>query len=168
MLKIKGRCNWIYLETWSGHRQLHVLDQCMVSTNIFITTEYIEHQIFNSNHLLSYLPFWEVLQRGWEEHAGDHLVQHDVTQGHEVYHDLVGLYGEEVRGHPMLVVQQKVLHLKYKYGTLVTLVIHSWYKWSSPHTHTHTHTHRSFTKAPQMAAFKLAIGLACASLKGAL
>ena len=51
--------------------------------------------------------------------SGDHLVQHDVTQGHEVYHNLIGQHGEEVRGHPLPEVQQKVLHLKYKYGTLV-------------------------------------------------
>jgi len=96
-------------------------NQCTahVPTYTSITTEDTEHQIVNSNHLLSYLPFWEVLQRGGDEHVVDHLVQYDVRQGHKVYHDLVGQHGEEVRGHPLPEVQQKVLHLKYKYGTLV-------------------------------------------------
>ena len=52
------------------------------------------------------------------EHVGEHLVQHHVTQSHEVYHDLVGQNGEDRgEGASLPEVQQKVLHLKYKYGT---------------------------------------------------
>jgi len=63
----------------------------------------------------------------------------------------------EVRGHHLPEVQQKVLHLKYKlpsHPLVIQMVIT-------------IHTHNEASQI-LMAAFKLAIVLACESLKGAL